>query len=102
MNYSSSVPEPSPELINSASDTRNASASISQSSNKQRQDALMAMAESLLSSKNKILNANNKDLERSKAEGLSSSLLARLKLILSQDFDHCQKALYPRRLFYHN
>ncbi len=76
----SSVPEPSNELLKTAQDVRKASVSLSQTSDSQRQSALLSMADALGARSKEIVNANNEDLERSNNEGLGKALLERLKL----------------------
>ncbi len=79
MKNSQLVPEPSPELIRSATDTRNAAVSIGQSSNDQRRSALIEIAKSLSKNTKEIVNANQEDLERCASQGLSKALTARLR-----------------------
>ena len=74
------VPEPSNELIQRAEQVREAASDLGQRSNKQRQSALMSMADSLEVHSSEIIQANIEDLDRSQKEGLNPALLARLKL----------------------
>ena len=80
MNKSTSVPYPSDDLLLSSSRVREASVSLGQCSNEQRQQALTAMADALMSHAKSIIEANLEDLARSELAGLNKSLLARLKL----------------------
>ena len=74
------VPIPSDELIALASKVRKAAAQLGQTSNSQRQEALSYMADSLLLRADEIIEANIEDIKIALAEGLNTSLLARLKL----------------------
>jgi len=80
MNKSTSLPKPSDELVNRASEVRYASKSLAQCTNEQRQSALIEMSNSLRSRSKEILSANLDDLKRAEQAGLGSALLARLKL----------------------
>ena len=74
------VPEPSDELFQRITEVRRASKELGLTSNDQRCDALFSMADSLRSCSKEIIDANFADLQKSKSDGLSQSLLARLKL----------------------
>ena len=80
MKKSTSVPYPSDDLLLSSSRVREASVSLGQCSNEQRQQALTDMADALTSHAKSIIEANLEDLARSELAGLNKSLLARLKL----------------------
>lgn len=80
MNTSFSVPEPLPQLIKVAEEVKKASISLGQASNEERCNALVSMAKALSNNSSEILQANSIDLERSSAEGLGKSLIARLEL----------------------
>jgi len=71
---------PDNDLREKAIKVRNASNKISQSSDEERKNALSYMADALVNNFDKILNANIKDIESAKENGISQSLLARLKL----------------------
>ena len=74
------VPEPSAQLLRLAAEVRQAAMALGQSDDNQRRKALMAMANALLSSSEQIVRANRLDLEKARTEGLTSALMARLKL----------------------
>ncbi len=76
----SGVPEPSSELLLRAGAVRRAAMSLGQADNNERCAALFAMASSLRSNSQQIVSANAQDLEKAEKEGLSSALIARLKL----------------------
>ncbi len=80
MENTPSVSEPSTELIQRARNARRAACLLGQTTNKQRQIALSMIADSLESRAEEIVVANQEDLDRSSKEGLSSSLMSRLKL----------------------
>ncbi|HJN33832.1 MAG TPA: gamma-glutamyl-phosphate reductase, partial [Prochlorococcus sp.] len=80
MTTSPGVPEPSAQLLRLAAEVRQAAIALGQSDDNQRRKALMAMANSLLSSSEQIVRANRLDLEKARTEGLASALMARLKL----------------------
>ena len=71
---------PDKDLREKALKVRKASNVISQSSHEQRKNALICMAHSLEKNADKILDANIQDIEYAKENGISQSLLARLKL----------------------
>ncbi len=68
------------ELLERARSVKNASIPLAQCTNEQRRSALIAMADSLASSADNIVEANLQDLRRSEEAGLNDALLARLKL----------------------
>ena len=80
MQNQTQISAPTDDLLLRASDVKKASIELPQSSNEERQEALSAMADSLHNNAEKIIPANEKDLQRSKDSGLSQSLLSRLKL----------------------
>ncbi len=80
MKNNSAVPEPSLDLLERAEAVKVASISLGQTSCSQRQSALEGMANALRNRFADIVSANLIDLKRSESEGLSKSLLARLKL----------------------
>ena len=80
MNNDFFVPEPSVELTEKAQKVRAAACDLGQRSNEQRQNALHSIADSLHKNSNEIIQANIEDLQRAESEGLTSALLARLKL----------------------
>jgi len=71
---------PDKDLIEKALKVRKAANSISQASDDERKNALSCMANSLDENADKILDANINDIEYAKENGISQSLLARLKL----------------------
>mgnify|MGYP001374901371 CR=1 FL=1 len=78
------IPEPTNDLIERSLAVKRASTALSQSSNKQRQAALLAMANSLEAKASEILKANMDDVSRASNTGLGDALLARLKLSKSK------------------
>ena len=74
------IQPPDKDLREKALKVRNASNEISQSSDEERKNALSCMADSLVNNSDKILHANVNDIEYAKENGISQSLLARLKL----------------------
>ena len=74
------IQPPDKDLREKALKVRNASNEISQSSDEERKNALNYMADSLVNNSDKILQANVNDIEYAKENGISQSLLARLKL----------------------
>ena len=76
----SSVPDPSPELLQRAWAVRRAALQLGQLRDGERRLALEAMAEALTADAGTILTANATDLEAAAAEGLAPALVARLKL----------------------
>ncbi len=75
-----SVPDPSPELLQRAAAVRRSAMALAQLTDAERQGALQAMAEALEAQRGQILEANRLDLNAAAADGLASSLIARLKL----------------------
>ncbi len=71
---------PDKDLREKALKVRNASNEISQADDDERKNALSFMANSLIKNADRILEANNNDFEHAKENGISQSLLARLKL----------------------
>ena len=71
---------PDKDLREKALKVRNASNEISQANDDERKNALSCMANSLIKNADSILEANNSDFEQAKENGISQSLLARLKL----------------------
>ncbi len=80
MQNHSLVPEPSAELLQLAFDVRRAALSLGHTTLDQRRSSLMKIAESLSTRSREIVAANKEDLDRSEADGLTSALMARLKL----------------------
>ena len=80
MNENLRVPDPSSELLERAAIVRRSATSLGQLTDMKRQNALIAMARVLKEKSQNILKANLLDCERSEEEGLSKSLLSRLKL----------------------
>ncbi|ABX08991.1 Gamma-glutamyl phosphate reductase [Prochlorococcus marinus str. MIT 9211] len=74
------VPEPSTELVQRAISVRRAATYLGQSTDIQRKEALGAIADALSLCRKEIVSANQQDLKRSIENGLSESLLSRLKL----------------------
>ena len=77
---SQGVPEPSADLLLLATAVRRAAVGLGQSSNQQRQQALLSMASSLEVHADRIVAANSEDLAQASANGLAPALVARLKL----------------------
>ncbi len=71
---------PDKDLREKASNVRNASNKISQASDEARKNALECMADALIKNSDEILEANINDIKNAKENGISQSLLARLKL----------------------
>ncbi len=80
MQNSNSIPGPSTDLLTRATDVRRASNSLGQTTDQQRSDALIGMADALEAKASVIVEANEQDIERSLGEGLNQALIARLKL----------------------
>ncbi len=80
MNNSIQVPKPSSELLELATNIRQKAMLLGQADDRQRKDALVAMASALKENSEKIVDANKQDLKKAHDEGLTSSLMARLKL----------------------
>jgi len=74
------VPEPSPELLQRAATVRQAAMALGRCSDAQRRQAVLAMADGLEAQRQAILEANRQDLEAATADGLASALVARLRL----------------------
>ncbi|WP_114992241.1 glutamate-5-semialdehyde dehydrogenase [Synechococcus sp. UW179A] len=74
------VPDPSPELLSVAVGLRRAATDLGLTSDDQRRQALLAMAESLRAHTGAIVAANRRDRENAEQSGLASALMARLKL----------------------
>jgi glutamate-5-semialdehyde dehydrogenase len=73
-------PEPSAELLQRAAAVRRGAMALAQSSDRERQAAVLAMAEALERNRDAILRANQDDLDGAIREGLAPALVARLKL----------------------
>ena len=71
---------PDKDLREKALKVRNASNEISQANDDERKNALSCMANALIKNADNILEANINDFEYAKENGISESLLARLKL----------------------
>ena len=80
MNDKIEISIPDDELKEKTLKVRKAAIKICQTSNEERKDALNQMADSLLSYSDEILEANNNDFNIAKRQGISQSLLSRLKL----------------------
>ena len=74
------VPEPSPELLQRAATVRQAAMALGRCSDAERRQAVLAMADGLEAQRQAILEANRQDLEAATADGLASALVARLRL----------------------
>ena len=74
------VPDPSPELLSLAAGLRRAATDLGLTSDDQRREALLAMAESLRANTGAIVAANQLDRENAEQSGLAAALMARLKL----------------------
>ncbi len=74
------VPDPSPELLSLAAGLRRAATDLGLTSDDQRREALLAMAESLRANTGAIVAANQVDLKNAEQNGLAPALMARLKL----------------------
>jgi len=68
------------EVIQKARLAKTAAAAMNRLNTEQKNDALLAMADALLSNQQSIMEANQLDLERGHQQGTSSSLLDRLAL----------------------
>ena len=80
MNNDFKIPEPTTELLQRALQARSAATDLGQTTDEQRQNALLSMADSLRRNSAEIIQANEEDLQRAEKEGLSSSLISRLRL----------------------
>jgi glutamate-5-semialdehyde dehydrogenase len=77
---STTVPDPSPELLQRAAAVRRSAMALGQRSDGERRGALLAMADALEANHLQIVAANQADLEAAASEGLAEALVARLKL----------------------
>ncbi|QPN66100.1 glutamate-5-semialdehyde dehydrogenase [Synechococcus sp. CBW1006] len=77
---SPSIPDPSPELLRRAAAVRRAATALSQLNDDARRQALHAMADALEAEADRIVAANQEDLEAAATDGLAPALVARLKL----------------------
>lgn len=68
------------ELIIKGQNAKEVSYDLGVASTKQKDDALLAMAEELINNKNEILKANKIDLDRAEANGTSKAMMDRLAL----------------------
>ena len=75
-----SVPDPSPDLLQRAAAVRRAAMSLGRLGDEQRREAVLAMAAALEASADRIVAANQADLDAAAADGLAPALVARLKL----------------------
>jgi glutamate-5-semialdehyde dehydrogenase len=75
-----SVPDPSPELLARAAAVRRSAMALAQLSDHDRRLALEAMADALGEQRDRILEANQRDLAAALQDGLAPALVARLKL----------------------
>ena len=80
MDNSFNIQLPDKDLREKALKVRKASYEISQASDVQRKNALNCMAKAILKNADMILESNIKDFKKAKQNGISQSLLARLKL----------------------
>ncbi len=76
----STLPDPSPELLQRAAGVRRAAMALAQCSDAERRAAVEAMATALAADAEAILTANRRDLEAALEQQLAPALLARLKL----------------------
>ncbi|MCT0212967.1 glutamate-5-semialdehyde dehydrogenase [Synechococcus sp. CS-1324] len=76
----STVPDPSPSLLQRAVAVRGAAMALGQSSDAERRSAVESMADALGAHAAAILAANQADLEAATKDALAPSLVARLKL----------------------
>jgi len=77
---SQGVPEPTADLLRLATGVRRAAMALGQTNDHQRQAALASMAAALAAHADRIVAANQEDLDQAVADGLASALVARLKL----------------------
>lgn len=75
-----SVPDPSPDLLQRAAAVRRAAMSLGRLGDGQRREAVLAMAAALEAAADRIVAANQADLNAAAADGLAPALVARLKL----------------------
>ena len=74
------VPDPSPELLQRATDLRRHAVDLAQCSDQQRREALLCMADALHEQRDVIVAANEGDRAAAERDQLSPALMARLKL----------------------
>jgi glutamate-5-semialdehyde dehydrogenase len=74
------VPDPSPELLQRAATVRQAAMALGRCSDAERRQAVLAMASGLEAHRESILEANRHDLAAAAADGLPAALVARLRL----------------------
>ena len=77
---STSVPDPSPALLQRAAAVRRSAMALGQRADGDRRTAVLAMADALEAAQNAIVAANQADLQAAAQEGLAEALVARLKL----------------------
>ena len=77
---STTVPDPSPELLQRAAAVRRSAMALGQLNDDERRAALLAMADALDTAQSEIVAANHADLAAAATEGLADALVARLKL----------------------
>ena len=77
---STSVPDPSPALLQRAAAVRRSAMALGQRADGDRRTAVLAMADALEAAQNAIVTANQADLQAAAQEGLAEALVARLKL----------------------
>ena len=77
---STSVPDPSPDLLQRAAAVRRSATALGQQSDADRRSAVLAMADALEAAQESIVTANQTDLQAAASEGLAEALVARLKL----------------------
>ena len=77
---STSVPDPSPDLLQRAAAVRRSAMALGQQSDADRRSAVLAMADALEAAQESIVAANQADLQAAASEGLAEALVARLKL----------------------
>ena len=75
-----SVPDPSPDLLQRAAAVRRSAMALGRLSDQQRAAAVAAMADALTAAADRIVAANQADMEAAAADGLATALVARLKL----------------------
>jgi len=77
---STSVPDPSPDLLQRAAAVRRSAMALGQRSDADRRSAVLAMADALEAAQESIVAANQADLQAAASEGLAEALVARLRL----------------------
>ena len=77
---STTVPDPSSELLQRAAVVRRSAMALGQLNDGERRAAVLAMADALVTAQAEIVAANQADLEAAAADGLADALVARLKL----------------------